>query len=67
MKKYLLEVLQAFLEPIRERRKQLAKDPKQILDLLRKGTEAANDTAHKTLTDVRKAMGIDYFDSTKFG
>lgn len=61
VKKYLLEVLQAFLEPIRERRKELAKDPKQIMDMLHRGTEVAIAAADKTLHDVRKAMGINYF------
>jgi len=61
VKKYLLEVLQAFLEPIRKRRIQFAQDPKHVMDLLRKGTEVAIIEAHKTLVDVRKAMGIDYF------
>jgi tryptophanyl-tRNA synthetase len=61
VKKYLVDVLQAFLEPIRERRKILAKDPKHIMDLIHRGTEAAIAAAHKTLLDVRTAMGIDYF------
>lgn len=61
VKKYLLEVLQAFLEPIRERRKELAKDPKQIMDMLHRGTEVAIAAADKTLQDVRKSMGINYF------
>lgn len=63
VKKYLLEVLQAFLEPIHERRKELAKDPKQIMDMLHRGTEVAIAAADKTLLDVRKSMGIDYFGS----
>ncbi len=61
VKKYLLEVLQAFLEPIRERRKELAKDPKQIMEMLHRGTEVAIAAADKTLHDVRKSMGINYF------
>jgi len=61
VKKYLLEVLQAFLDPIRERRKELAKDPKQIMDMLHRGTEVAIAAANKTLQDVRKSMGINYF------
>lgn len=61
VKKYLLEVLLEFLEPIRKRREEYAKDPKQVMSYLLKGTEAANAEAHKTLMEVRKAMGIDYF------
>ncbi len=61
VKKYLLEVLQTFLEPIRKRREELAKDPKHVMDILFKGTEAANRAAHQTLIEIRQAMGIDYF------
>ena len=61
VKKYLNEVLQDFLEPIRERRKALAKDPHHVMDTLHRGTEVAIAAAHKTLLDVRKAMGINYF------
>lgn len=61
VKKYLLEELQAFLDPIRERRKMLAKEPKEIMSVLQRGTGVAIQAAHQTLLDVRKAMGIDYF------
>jgi len=60
VKKYLLEVLLAFLEPIRKRREEYAKDPQQVMRYLFQGTEVANAAAHKTLMDVRGAMGIDY-------
>lgn len=60
VKKYLLEVLLAFLEPIRKRREEYAKDPKQVMNYLFQGTKVANAAAHATLMDVRKAMGIDY-------
>ena len=60
VKKYLLEVLQAFLEPIRQRRQEFAKDPAHVMQILFKGTEGANETANKTLAEVRAAMGIDY-------
>ena len=60
MKKYLLEVLLAFLEPIRKRREEYAKDPKQVMSYLFQGTEVAQAVAHQTLMEVRKAMGIDY-------
>lgn len=61
VKKYLLDELQSFLDPIRERRKMLAKEPKEIMTILQRGTEIAIQAAHETLLDVRKAMGIDYF------
>ncbi len=60
VKKYLLEELQAFLDPIRARRQELAKDPKHVWDLLFKGTEAACKVADHTLQEMKGAMGIDY-------
>ena len=61
LKKYLNEVLQAFLEPIRTRREEFAKDPKTVMEILKKGTEKARITTAQTLSDVRAAMGINYF------
>ncbi|MBY0529129.1 MAG: tryptophan--tRNA ligase [Rhabdochlamydiaceae bacterium] len=61
VKKRLLEVLQAFLEPIRTKREALSQDPQAVMEILRQGTEAANAAAEKTLADVRKAMHLDYF------
>lgn len=61
VKKYLLDELQAFLEPIRNRREEYAKDPEAVLQMLKKGTEAAHKVADQTLKEVRSAMGIDYF------
>lgn len=60
VKKYLLEVLLAFLDPIRKRREEYAKDPKQVMSYLFQGTEVAKATANNTLMEVRHAMGIDY-------
>ena len=61
VKKRLDFVLQAFLDPIRARRLELAKDPTYIFDLLKKGTEHAETVAAATLKDVHKAMCLDYF------
>lgn len=61
VKKRLLEVLQAFLEPIRTKRQEYAKDPSMVMDIVRKGTQRANDVADQTLNEVRKAMRLDYF------
>ena len=60
VKKYLTEVLLAFLEPIRKRREEYAKDPQQVMSYLFQGTGVANGVAEQTLAEVRKAMGIDY-------
>lgn len=63
VKKYLLEVLLSFLDPIRKRREELAKDPGHVMEILKKGTMATNETARKTMEDVRRAMSLDYFSS----
>lgn len=60
VKKYLLEVLQAFLEPVRQRRETFAKDPASVMKMLFKASEAAADVAQQTLEEVRGAMGINY-------
>ncbi len=61
VKKYLLDVLDAFLRPIRERRERFAQDPAAVLHILRQGTHVAQKTAQETLSKVKRAMGIDYF------
>lgn len=60
VKKYLLEVLLEFLEPIRKRREEFAKDPGEVMRILFEGTEVAKREANQTLSEVRAAMGIDY-------
>ncbi len=60
VKKRLNEVLQAFLEPIRQRREEYAKDPAAVMQILHRGTERASHTANQTLSEVRKAMFLDY-------
>jgi len=60
VKKYLLEALQAFLDPIRQRRAEFARDPQAVMDLVFKGTEVAKQVAHNTLLEVRGAMGMNY-------
>ena len=61
VKKYLLEVLLEFLEPIQKRRKEFEADEATIMHMLKVGTEKANATASATLSEVRKAMHLDYF------
>jgi tryptophanyl-tRNA synthetase len=59
VKQKLTRALNAFLDPIRERRTALAKDADAIDDILREGTQRYNETvADNTLDLVRKAMGI---------
>lgn len=61
VKKYLLDVLQEFLEPVRRRREEYAKDPAQVMQMLKEGTQVATCVADETLSEVRAAMGINYF------
>lgn len=61
-KKFLYNVLNDRLEPIRDRRKELEKDIPAVYEILRRGTEAAREVGAKTLSEVRHAMRIDYFD-----
>ncbi|MES2345810.1 MAG: tryptophan--tRNA ligase [Chlamydiota bacterium] len=61
VKKRLLEILQAFLEPIRTRREAYAKDPAQVMDILKLGTERAVKVAALTLKEVKAAMHLNYF------
>ena len=60
VKKYLLQELLTFLEPIQARRKELEKDPDFVMDVIFKGTDAANEVAYRNLKEIRQAMGINY-------
>lgn len=62
VKRFLNNVLQAELEPIRKRRKEFQKDIPAVYEMLRKGTEKAEKVAAETLSDVKTAMRINYFD-----
>ncbi|MFW5481074.1 MAG: tryptophan--tRNA ligase, partial [Prevotella sp.] len=61
-KKFLLNILNDRLEPMRQRRKEYERDIAGVYDILRRGTEAAREVGKKTLDEVRHAMRIDYFD-----
>lgn len=60
-KRYLLEILDRELRPIRERRLEFAKDMGEVYSILEKGCERARSVAAQTLDDVKSAMGITYF------
>ena len=61
VKKFLNNVLQETLEPIRTRRQELAKDPAAVMGILKEGSFRAQAGAAKTLSKVKHAMRIDYF------
>ena len=62
VKKFLNNVLQEELSPIRMRREVLQKDIPAIYEILKTGSEKAREVAAQTLSDVKRAMKIDYFD-----
>jgi tryptophanyl-tRNA synthetase len=62
IKKFLNNVMQEELAPIRRRRAEFEKDIPAVYDILKKGTEAARETAAQTLSEVKRAMRINYFD-----
>jgi len=61
VKKYLLEVLLEFLEPIQKKRAEFEKDPTAVMDILKRGTDRANEVASQTLSDVRAVMHLNYY------
>ena len=62
VKKFLNAVMQEVLEPIRARRAEFEKDIPAVYEILKKGSESARETAAQTLSQVKSAMKINYFD-----
>lgn len=61
VKKYLNEIIQADLEPIRNRRKEYEKNLDYVYEVLKEGSNNARKIASNTLRNVRNAIGIEYF------
>ncbi len=61
VKKFLTAVMQEELEPIRNRRKEFERDIPAVYEMLKKGCGEAREAAAETLSEVRRAMKIDYF------
>ena len=64
-KKFLNQVLNKFLEPMRQRRHEFEQDIPEIYNILKKGTLQAREVGAQTMSEVRKAMQIDYFNDTE--
>ena len=62
VKKLLNNIIQEELEPIRQRRREYEKDIPEIYNILKRGSEAAREMAAQTLSEVKSAMRINYFD-----
>ena len=65
VKKFLNNVLQAELEPIRARRKEYEKDIPAVYEILKNGSAVAQAEAAQTMHDVRAAMKINYFEDAE--
>ena len=66
VKKFLNNVMQEELSPIRARRKEYEQRIGDVYDILKAGSEVAKEEAAKTLSEVKHAMKIDYFDTPEF-
>ena len=64
-KKFLNQVLNKFLEPMRLRRHEFEQDIPEIYNILKKGTEQAREVGVQTMSEVRQAMRIDYFNDAE--
>ncbi len=60
-KKELIEAMNTFLKPIREKRKYYDDNPEEVDKILKEGTEKAREKAKETIKEVKKAMKIDYY------
>lgn len=65
IKKFLNNILQKELSPIREKRKHYEQNIPEIFDMLLKGSEDAREVGAKTLKKVKSAMGINYFEDVE--
>ena len=65
VKKFLNNVLQEELEPIRNRRKEFEKDIHGVYDMLKVGSDKAREVAAETLSEVKEAMKINYFNDAE--
>ena len=66
VKRFLNTVMERELEPIRNRRKEFAKDIPAIYEILQKGSQKARAAASDTLADVKRSMKINYFEDTAY-
>lgn len=61
IKKRLAQILQDVISPLRTKREELAKNPAYVMNILKEGTEKVKGIAEQTMSEVRKAIKIDYF------
>lgn len=63
VKKYLFDILNDLLKPIRAKRAEFASDENAVRQMLKDGSDKANEVASNTLDQVRAAIGVNYFDA----
>ena len=66
VKKFLNQVLQDLLRPIRERRQKYEKMKPELFEILRQGTQYSIEYTNKTLSDVKKSIGVGYYEDEEF-
>lgn len=66
IKRLLNDILQDVLQPIRERRKYYEERKPEVLQMLKDGTSKAIEVTNETLLEVKRAIGIDYFNDQEF-
>lgn len=60
LKKYLFKVLESILAPVRAKREEFAKDKAEVFKILKDGSNKAREKTSKTLSEVKKAIGINW-------
>ncbi len=63
IKKFLLQILDDFLKPVREKRKYYEEHLDEVYDILKEGTMYAHSLAKETLEEVKNAMKLNYFNN----
>lgn len=66
VKKFLNEIMQELLKPIRERREYYENNKELLLEILAEGTKKSINLTNKTLLEVKNAIGINYFNDEKY-
>ena len=66
IKKFLNNIMQELLTPIRERRKYYEEHKEEVYQMLLKDTKKAIEVTNKTLNEVKSAIGINYFNDNEF-
>ena len=65
IKKFLNNIMQEELSPIRARRAEYEKDIPAVYEILRKGSETAREAAAQTMAEVKRAVRINYFEDAE--